>query len=235
MAAIALSPLAPATLSALSALRPVQPLPITEDKTSGSSALTLQDLAQGLFQRTLQASVLAPLAEPGGGNLGVAPEATASLLASLTAPQAPASATPAADATAPAGAQATLPSGATAATASTAPSPSPPAAVLPEVPATQDAFASSSSLEFALQAALRFGAGVAGQGTPALPSADLSTGLIRDAAAVPRLEGLQAQTGAPGPEAFLRPSASNLRLLRTYEISPAPVSSPQATGVDLFA
>jgi hypothetical protein len=229
MAVLSVSPLGPATLSGLNALRPVPPLPVAEDKASGSTALTIQDLAQGLFQRTLQASILSPLAETEGGNLGLAPEATASLLASLTAPQAPASATPAPGATV----DATI-AGSPAA-ASTAPSPTPPAAVQPDLAATQDAFASSSSLEFALQAALRFGAGVAGQGASVLPSADLSTGLIRDAAAVPRLDGLQAQAGAPGPEAFLRPSVSSTRLLRTYEIGPAPSPTPAVAGVDLFA
>lgn len=229
MAVLSLSPLGPATLSGLTALRPVPPLPVTDDKASGSSALTIQDLAQGLFQRTLQASILSPLTEPEGGNLGLAPEATASLLASLTAPQAPASATPAPGATLNAAAAGTPTA------ASTAPSPTPPAAVQTDIPATQDTFASSSSLEFALQAALRFGAGVAGQGTPVLPNADLSTGLIRDAAAVPRLDGLQAQGGAPGPEAFTLAQATATRTLRGYEVIPSPPISPGGSLLDVFA
>jgi len=226
MDALSLSPLAPATLGALSALRPAQPLPIQEDKTSGSSALAIQDLAQGLFQRALQASILSPVSEPGGGNVGLAQEATASLLASLTAPQAPASATAATDATTNAITQAAP---------STAPSATPPTAVLADTPVTQDAFASSSTLDFALQAALRFGAGVAGQGTPALATTDLSTGLIRDAATVQRLGNLQAQAGAPGPEAFTLPQASTARALRSYEAAPIPAINAEASRVDVFA
>lgn len=225
MDALSLSPLAPVTLGALGGLRPVQPLPIQENKTTGSSALAIQDLAQGLFQRALQASVLSPVSEPSGGNLGLAREATASLLASLRAPQAPASATPAAEATTNAVSQSAP---------STAPSATPPAAVLPDVPATQDAFASSSTLDFAMQAALRFGAGVSGQGMTTLPTADLSTGLIRDAAAVQRLGSLQAQAGAPGPEAFTLPQATT-RTLRGYEVTPSPPISPGGSQVDIFA
>jgi len=222
MDALSLSPLGPATLSGLSALRPLQPLPIQEDKTTGSSALAIQDLAQGLFQRALQASVLSPVSEPTGGNLGLAREATAS----LRAPQAPASATPAADATTNAVSQSAP---------STAPSATPPAAVLADVPATQDAFASSSTLDFAMQAALRFGAGVSGQGMTTLPTADLSTGLIRDAAAVQRLDSLQAQAGAPGPEAFTLAQATTTRTLRGYEVTPSPPISPGGSLVDIFA
>jgi len=226
MDALSLSPLAPASFSALSALRPVQPLPVQEDKTSGSRALAIQDLAQGLFQQALQASILSPVSEPIGGNVGLAREATTSLLASLSAPQAPATATPAPDATT---------NTITRAASSSAPSATPPAAVIADVPAAQDAYATSSTLDFALQAALRFGAGVAGLGTPPLPSADLSPGLIRDAAAVQRLGSLQAQAGAPGPEAFTLPQAASTRLLRTYEVTPALAISPGASGVDLLA
>lgn len=222
MDALSLSPLGPATLSGLSALRPLQPLPIQEVKASGSSALAIQDLAQGLFQRTLQASTTFPISEPGSGNVGFGQAATASLLASLTAPQAPASATP-------------VPNATTQAAPSTAPSATPPAAVLTDTPITQDAFANSSSLEFALQAALRFGAGVAGQGSLTGPSADLSTGLIRDAATVQRLGNLQGQAGAPGSEAFALPQAPTARVLRSYELTPMPSVTPDASRVDLFA
>jgi len=226
MDALSLSPLAPATLGALSALRPAQPLPIQESKTPGSSTLAVQDLAQGLFQQALQASILSPISEPGGGNVGLAQAATTSLLAALTAPQAPASATAATDAT---------PTALTQTAPSTAPSATPPTPLLADVPATQDAFASSSTLDFALQAALRFGAGVAGQGALAPPGADLSTGLIRDAAAVQRLGGLQAQAGAPGPEAYTLPQASIARILRNYEAAPNPLSMTEAGVVDLLA
>ncbi|NWJ41612.1 MAG: hypothetical protein HXX12_11645 [Geothrix sp.] len=226
MDALSLSPLSPANLSALTALRPVPPLPVQDGKTTGSSALAIQDLAQGLFQRALQASIHSPVSESGGGNVGLGQEATASLLASLAAPQAPASATAPTDATTNAITQAAP---------STAPSATPPAAVLADAPVTQDAFASSSTLDFALQAALRFGAGVAGQGTPALATADLSTGLIRDAATVQRLGNLQAQAGAPGPEAFTLPQATTSRVLRSYEAAPIPAISAEASRVDVFA
>lgn len=226
MDALSLSPLAPATFSAVSTLRPVQPLPVQEDKASGSRALAIQDLAQGLFQQALQASILSPLSEPSGGNVGLAREATTSLFASLSAPQAPASTTSATDATTNA---------ITRATPSTAPSASPPAAVLADVPTAQDAYATSSTLDFAMQAALRFGAGIAGLGTPTLPSADLGPGLIRDAATVQRLGSLQTQAGAPGSEAFTLPQAATTRLLRTYEVTPAPAISPGSNRVDLFA
>lgn len=226
MDALSLSPLGPATLSGLSALRPLQPLPIQEGKASGSSALAIQDLAQGLFQRALQASTAFPISEPGGGNVGFGQTATASLLASLTAPQAPASATPVPNATTQASSQITP---------SSAPGATPSATVLTDTPITQDAFASSSTLEFALQAALRFGAGVAGQGSLAVPRADLSTGLIRDAATVQRLGNLQGQAGAPGSEAFALPQASTARVLRSYEVNPMPAITAGASRVDLLA
>jgi len=226
MDALSLSPLAPATFNAVGALRPVQPLPVQEDKTSGSRALAIQDLAQGLFQQALRASVLSPVTDSVSGNFGLGREATASLLASLSAPQAPATATPAADATT----NAINP-----AASSSAPSPTPPAAVIADVPTAQDAYATSSTLDFALQAALRFGAGVAGLGTPALPSAELSPGLIRDAAAVQRLGSLQAQAGAPGSEAFTLPQATNTRLLRTYEVNSPLAIGSGSSRVDLFA
>ncbi|MBP7618750.1 MAG: hypothetical protein KA743_09555 [Geothrix sp.] len=123
----------------------------------------------------------------------------------------------------------------TRATSSNAPSASPPAAVLADVPTAQDAYATSSTLDFAMQAALRFGAGIAGLGTPTLPSADLGPGLIRDAATVQRLGSLQTQAGAPGSEAFTLPQAATTRLLRTYEVTPAPAISPGSSRVDLFA
>lgn len=220
MDALSLSPFVPPSLGTLSAVRPVS----VQDKAPGSSTLSIQDLAQGLFRQALQTSLAAPVAESGPLNGGLAPEATASLLAALTAPQAAARPTPAADATTNAITQATP---------SSAPSPTPPVAAT-ELP-TQDAFANSSSLDFALQAALRFGAGVIGHGAVAPNAADLGTGLIRDAAAVPRLEGLRAQAGAPGPEAYTQSQVSAGRLLRGYEVGPPPVPSPGGGGLDLLA
>ena len=222
MDALSLSPFAPVALGTLGPVRPLQPTTAQDGNTSGSTAPTLQDLTQGLFRQTLQTSLAAPISEPGLVNGGLAPEATASLLAALTAPQATAGATPTVD---------TTTNAITQATPSSAPSPTPPVTAT-ELP-TQDVFANSSSLDFALQAALRFGAGVLGPGAAAQNAADLGTGLIRDATAVPRLEGLRGQAGAPGPEAYTQPQASAGRLLRDYEVGTPPVAA--GGGVDLLA
>ncbi|MDP1832936.1 MAG: hypothetical protein Q8K67_12835 [Geothrix sp.] len=225
MTPLSINAIGPATLSALGALRPVPAptVPATPNgNAAGATALSIQDLAQGLFQRTLQSATLFPVAEPAAGSIGLAQQATASLLAALSAPQATATATPAPDAmTNPAAVQAPgIP-----------PAPPPPATVLRDLPATQDAFATSSSLDFALQTALRFGAGVAAQAFPAPVAADLGAGLVRDAMAVPRIRNLQPHAGGPGPEAFARPEAAQ-RALRTYVASPAAQGS---TSLDLMA
>lgn len=232
---LAISSLGPATLSALSALRPVQALavPATQSgSTSGSPALSIQDLAQSLFQRTLQTAALFPVTEPATGSAGMALEATASLLAALNAPQSVANATPTLDATIinpttnPAASQA---SGSTPATSPTA---TPPTTIPADVPVTQDAFASSLSPDFALQTALRFGAGVAAPAAPALAGPGLGAGLVRDAAAVPRLGNLQPKAGGPGPEAYAHPQTSIQRVLQNYQAVPAAQGS---VGLDLLA
>jgi len=230
MDALSVTPVGPATLSALSALRPVLPLAVpatTNDGTPGSAALSIQDLAQGVFQRTLQAATLSAVTDPTVGSAGLALQASASLLASLNAPQAAADTTPLPGAT-------TNPAQATT-TASTAPSATPPTAAPGDLPATQDAFATSSSADFALQTALRFGAGVSGPSTPTQATSDLGAGLVRDAATVQRLGSLQPHEGGPGPEAFTRPQAANARLLRTYETPGVLTGNPDSSRVDLFA
>lgn len=215
MDALSVSPLGPATLSVASALRPVSALPMAApDGTPSASTLSTGDLAQTLLQRALQAASAFPVVEPAAGSLGLAQEATASLLAALIPPQAAASATAIPDATT-APPPATF--HATTATPTTTPAaPALPAPVPAEVPVAQDAFANGSSLEFALQTALRFGAGVAAQAAPALQSPAPGTGLVRDATAVVRTGNLQPHAGAPGPESFTR-QAPPPRALHTYQ------------------
>lgn len=224
---LAVVSLGPATLSALTAVRPVQALrvPAAQDGKASRSPLSVQDLAQRLFQQTLQAATLSPLAEPAAGSAGLAVEAAASLLAALNAPQATANTNPTADAT-------THPTAVQATGLVTAPAGTPPAAVPAELPANQDAFAASLSTDFALGTALRFGAGVSTQIAPTLATGNLGTGLVRDATAVLRLEGIQPHAGGPGPEAFTHPQAPVQEVLRTYEAVPATQGPGQ---VDLLA
>ncbi len=229
MSPLAVTAIGPATLSALSALRPVQALPVPPPNGSppAATALSIQHLAQTLFQRTLQTATAFPVAEPAAGSIGLIQEATASLLASMNSPQATANATPAPNAaTSPAGVQPPT------ATDSTAPAATPPATIPGDVAATQDAFATSSSQDFALQTALRFGAGVPGQGAPPPTATDMGVDRVRDAARVQRLENLQPHAGGPGPEAFARPQTPVQRILRNYQTVQAAQSS---VGLDLMA
>lgn len=226
MAALSVTALGPVTLSALSALRPVEALavPPAQDGTPSGTTLSIRDLAQGLFQRTLQTATLSPLAEPTGGSLGLVQDATASLLAALTAPQAAVPTTATLNAT-------TAPTAVQTADTSTAPPANPPAAFPADLPATQDTFLNGSSLEFALQTALRFGAGV---GAPAAPAVAATPGadLVRDATAVLRTGNLQPRAGGPGPEAFTRPQPPAHQVLRSYQVIPAAEAS---VGLDLMA
>lgn len=226
---LSVNAIGPVTLSALSALRPVQAVavPAPSGNTADATTLSTQDLAQSLFQRTLQAATAFPVAEPAAGSLGLIQDVTASLLASLSAPQAAATTTPALDATTNPAAVPAAPAAAADTTATT-----PTATVVADVTTPPDAFATSSSQDFALQTALRFGAGVSAQATPAPAAMDLSTGLVRDAVAVPRLENLQPHAGGPGPEAFTQPQAAPQRVLRGYQAVPAAEGS---VGLDLMA
>ena len=160
----------------------------------------------------MQTAANFPVAEPVGGSLGLAQTATASLLAALNAPQAAATPTATPNATT---ALAAVPAPAT-----TAPTTAATPAVPGDLPAIQDAFQTNTSLEFALQTALRFGARVLAQGALASERGNLGAGLIRDAAAVPRLENLQPRAGGPGPEAFAQPQGPVQQALRSYQVPP---------------
>jgi hypothetical protein len=242
MSALSVSPVGPATLSALNALRPVQPSRIQSNQVgnpSESPALSAQKLVQTLFQRTLQATSLFPVAEPASASAGLAQDVTASLLAALSPPPAPVEVTAAPDATTNATTDTTTNAAALQSpdtSTSTAPASTVPAADIQDLPAVQDALDTSLSPDFAMQTALRFGAGVAAEATAAgIPGPDLGTGLVRDATTVLRLENLQPRTGGPGPEAFAQPETPTQRILRTYETSPAPSATQGANAVDLLA
>jgi hypothetical protein len=226
MGPLAVSAFSPLTLSAASALRPLSALPLPATSTSRTSTtLTIPDVAQGVFQRTLQAATLSALTEPAAGSAGLAAEATGSLLAALTAPQAPAESTATPDAT-------TVPAVVQTADSSSAPPSAPPTTVPADAQTTNTI---SSSQDFALEAALRFGAGVASQVAPTLQAGDLGAGLVREAAAVPRLGNLQPHTGGPGPEAFAQRQASVQRAARGYAASPITQDSGMARQMDILA
>jgi hypothetical protein len=230
MSPLAVSAFSPLTLSAASALRPVQtvPLPATQNgRTSTATTLTLPDVAQGLFQRTLQAATLSALMEPAAGSAGLAAEATGSLLAALTAPQAPADTTATPEVT-------TVSTAVPANDASSAPTSAPPTTAS-DLPVNQPLNALQSGQDFALEAAQRFGAGVATQLAPTLQAGELGAGLVRDAAAVPRLGNLQSRTGGPGPEAYAQRQASAQRALRSYDALPPTEGLGGAGQMDLLA
>lgn len=222
MDALSVNPIRPVALGALDAVRPPQVLPVPAADSSQparATPLTLQDLAQTLFQRSLQAATLFPVAPTATGTASLVQEATASLLASLSAQgsAAPAQVAAAAPSTAP----------------STAPPSAPPAPTVQELPAPQDALATSLSPEFAMQTALRFGAGVQAQAALAVPVGELGAGLVRDATQVLRTGPLQPQGGGPGPEAFTRAQATLQRVLRSYEAAAVPARGNAA--LDLLA
>jgi len=214
---LTISPLGPVTMQAVNALRPVR-----MDGKTGSNLLTSQGLAQSLAQKALPAFTLDPPTPATTGNPGLAQWATASLLTALTAPQAAVSTTPTLDAT-------TQP---TAQQDSTAPTAAPPLATSEAAP-TQDPTVDSASLDdFALQAAMRFGAGVAGSAPPAPASVGPGPGLVRDATSVVRTGSLQARNGSPGPEAFLHPKDTLNPIRKPYQASP---TTPTTVGLDLLA
>jgi len=218
MDALSLNSLGLTTVNAVSPLRALQ---TTGSPKPNSSA---QELNQGTFQRSLQAVAAYALAEPASGAASFAQEASASLLASLTAPQAAASVTPNSDAT-------TNPTAVQAAS-STAPTPTPPVTPAGDVPVSQDGFATSSSVDFPMQTALRFGAGVMGPAAPGQATPAQTTNLVRDATSVIQAGSIQARANGPGPEDFLRTQASLDRVLRDYK---AATSAPTTSGVDLLA
>lgn len=226
MDALRVNALGPAALAALKA---VPPAPPATQAPAGSGARDLATgLAQDLFQRAFQASAIFPVAEPqtSGGTLVLG--TTASLLAALNAPQAPAEvrASESTGTAAPAAVAATPPDTTTSTAAEAV------AALGTESPGVPDA----TSLDFALETALRFGAGVGALGAPLLQTPNLDAGLVRDATAVLRQGSLQPHAGGPGPEAFARPQAlaqlTAQRALQSYQ--PPPTAGPSGQ-LDLLA
>jgi hypothetical protein len=106
---------------------------------------------------------------------------------------------------------------------------------VPEVPAAQDLNALNLTQDFALEAALRFGAGVASQAVSTLQTDVLGAGLVRDAAAVPRLGNLQSRTGGPGPEAYAQRQTAVQQAARTYAALPATPGFGGAGQMDVLA
>lgn len=206
----------------LTPLRPPLALPKAQESVLGTSGLPIQALVQGLTQNLVQQALqtaVTPTAEPATTGSDLTQSFAASLLAALNAPQAAAATTTAATST--------LTSPATDPTLAT---PLPATATATAVPADAQALQTTvetgASLDFALQTALRFGAGVVAQAAPALQPADLGASLVRDAAAVPRINSLQPDAGRPGPEAFtgrLQPQVQ--RVLQIYQGTP-PAAAP---------
>lgn len=224
--------LGPASLSGLSALRPAQPVAVPPPSAGGSAdalALTTQDLAQGLFQRTLQAASQFPWlgAEVGGASL--AQDASTTLFSALQAPQAAANTTPAPTQDSPRTAALAV-AGAT----STAPAANPGLVAPTALTTTTDSFMSSTSLEFALQTALRFGAGVQGAAFAPYLVAEPGSTLVRDAAAVSRVGALQPREGGPGPGDYAQPQGSAQQVLRSYGVLAA-AAPAGADRVDFLA
>ena len=198
-------------------------------KAPGPHALTIQDLAQSLFQQSLQTPTLQRLTEPVSGSAGLAQDGVISLLATLNPALAPADTTLPVAPLANSEVVQAVTTSASSATSSAVPSP---------LPATnpQDGFTTSLDPDFAMQTALRFGAGVTIQAATStgLPGPG-GTGLVRDATAVLRMGNLQPHAGSPGPEAFTHPQASTRHALRAYESAPT-LPFPQGAGsVDLVA
>lgn len=222
---LAVYPITAATLGPLSARRPIQALAVPAAQDSSKSValdLSAQNLAQTLFQRTLQAATLFPVVEPVTTRMNLLPVFTDSLMTSLNAPQSTDSAQPTPEA---------VPNLAKTEASSSATVPTPSTTLPGDLSATQDIVATAASIEFALQTALRFGAGVGPMATGVLPTADVTTDLVRDASPVPRLDGLQSYAGGPGPEAFAPPPTTTQRVLRVYQ---AGAATGVTTGLDLL-
>ncbi len=193
----------------------------------GGPASPVGDAHPTLQDRELRAAEL--VSGPDARSLARFPEAGAALLAALSAPRAATEAPPKADA--PGGARA--PRDLPAPSAASTPGPVLAPATVPAGPlAVTDPFAAGSSLAFALQTALRFGAGVAGLAPASLAPAGQGPGPVRDAAPVPRLGNLQAHSGRPGPEAFPHPQVPVHRAPQGY---PTALPAPQAGQLDLLA
>lgn len=190
--------------------------------TAGTDAT--QGLVQDLFLQTLQAAgalTRAPATSP-----APTPGVTDSLLAALTA-------TPASAATdTPTAAMAATPA-TTLATDLATPLPATAALALPELATVPPAaLPDSSTLAFALETALRFGAGVVPGAGPAFQPPDAGAGLMRDATAVPRQPHLLLNTGRSGAEVLAQPQTGVPQAVNAYRT--AAVAEPPA-GVDLLA
>jgi hypothetical protein len=180
-----------------------------------------QRLAQDLFLRTFQAMNPLTGAEQATTSPDSASGFTGTLLAALTAPPATAAAATAPDTTA------------TLATTQATALPATAALAVPELTtATQAVLPDSSSVDFALQTALRFGAGVAPGAAPALQLPGAGAGPIRDATAVARQEHLLLQTGRSGAEILAQPQTALPQAVNAYRT--AAVAEPPA-GLDLLA
>ena len=225
MDAFAISPLGTYSLKPpATVMAPPKVQANAQDSTSATVHRLAQELAQGLFRQSLQAVTLAPIAEPTAVLPSFGSTATAALLASLSAPQtAPAAADASSATTALSATQASEPTQPTTTASQTLPQ---------DLGALQDTFQTGTSVDFALQTALRFGAGVVTPaGQTSLPG-ELGAGLVRDPAAVPRLGNLQPNAGGPGPEAFAQAQTQLDRVLRTYTTPPV---AEVTTQLDLLA
>lgn len=209
--------------AATSAVRPAWATPRVQDSPTASSREVVQGLTQDFFQRSLQSALLFPLGQSTTATSDLSGRFGNALLAGLAAP----SVTEAPSTGAREDRSAAL------ATDTAAPVPSTVSAATTESLQTgQDALTGSASLEFALQTALRFGAGVGAQAAPAPAPAEFGTGLIRDAEAVARIGSLQARTGGPGSEAPSRPETLLRSALRTYQATPV---QAETGSIDLMA
>lgn len=219
------------TPTTLTAVNPLWSAKLTADQNTNT--LTFKDLAKELFQHTLLSTPLPPLPDSTLGASRLAQLATSTLMASLSAPQATATTSPTSDASSTAAivnpVASTGPVGITASTVPSTPLPTP---VVKDLAAVQDTFTNSSTGDFAMQTALRFGAGVLGPAAPALASSQQGTGLVRDATAVLRTATVQAHGGGPGPEAFFHTQTNAARILREYQTVSPPL---QPVGLDLLA
>ncbi len=188
--------------------------------TAGTDAT--QGLVQDLFLQTLQAA--SALAQTPATGPAPTPGVTDSLLAALTAVPAPAAATATAD---------TPTAATTLATDLATPLPATAALAVPELATVPPAaLPDSSTLAFALETALRFGAGVVPGAGPAFQLPDAGAGLMRDATAVPRQPHLLLNTGRSGAELLAQPQTGVPQAVNAYRT--AAVAEPPA-GVDLLA
>ena len=220
-------------LSALGGIRASAPnpalAPAKAQQGTAPSSKAVQDLAQSLFLQAFQAANALPGTEPASAS---ATGLAGAILSALASPALTGTATQTAT-------PATAPAGAATGTGTSGLLATPPASALPATPALptetatlQAAPTDSTGVDFALQTALRFGAGVGTQADLAPQIPNLATGLVRDAAAVPPQGNLQLHTGGSGLEAFAQPRAALPQAQHPYR---APAVAEASLGVDLLA